>query len=72
MLQEIATPLAGLAMTDISKNKNAHPNRDERNARGTTLIPALALQGLQAPVEYGHLAYTPVQVTLNDSGFPTF
>ena len=48
MLQEIATPLAGLAMTDMNINKNAHPNRDERNARGTTLIPALAIQGLQA------------------------
>jgi len=23
--------------------KNAHPNRDERDARGTTLIPALAV-----------------------------
>ena len=26
-------------------NKNAHPNRDERDARGTTLIPALAVDG---------------------------
>ena len=28
--------------------KNAHPNRDERDARGTTLIPALAFYNSQA------------------------